>query len=128
MIKKVPIFQNIKKEVCHDIMYSLTHKFMMPGEIMFHKNQPIDHITFLMRGSIELYTEMEGNEFVMERLNSGGVIHWESFILEDTNYLDTRCTETCLIYQLSHQAFWKILESNPNLKKLVQIHENTLLK
>ena len=65
----------------------------------------IDNITFLARGSIEVYTEMEGNEFVMEYLNSGGIIHWQSFLLEDKNHLDARCTATCLIYQLSYKAF-----------------------
>ena len=35
----------------------------------------IDKIIFVERGQIEVYTEFEGNEFVIDRLGPGAVIN-----------------------------------------------------
>jgi len=71
----------------------------MPGEQIFKRNQIAENITFLLRGQIELYTEFEGNEFIMETVHTGSVLHWQSFLLEDNIHMHARVVDDgCLIY------------------------------
>ena len=72
---------------------------MMPGDQIFRRSDIADNITFLLKGEIELFSSFEGNEFIMETVATGGVLHWQSFLLEDFVHLDARCVnEGCLIY------------------------------
>jgi hypothetical protein len=46
-------------------------------------NEVVDNILFVEYGIVEIYTEFESNEFVIEKLYKGSSINFMSFIIED---------------------------------------------
>ena len=42
---------------------------------------------------VELYTEFEGNEFVLERLISGSIINQRVLFMEDLMYVNVRAAK-----------------------------------
>lgn len=56
-------------------------------------------------GWIEIYTLNECNEFIIERLTTGDIIHPRLFLLEDNAQINFRCLTNCKIYLLSADNF-----------------------
>lgn len=48
-------------------------------------------------GEVEIYTEFEGNEFIIERMFKGSFINVKQFLLEDINQVYIRCATFCKI-------------------------------
>ena len=52
------------------------------------------------RGQIEVYTEFEGNEFVIERLGPGAVINQKAFFVGDKMQVSMRTGINSSIFEL----------------------------
>jgi hypothetical protein len=48
-------------------------------------------------GVVEVYTEMDANEFVIEYLHAGSVINPRVFLMDDWIHCNMRCFEGCKI-------------------------------
>ena len=53
--------------------------------VILKQFEGIDSILIIMHGQVEIYTEMEGNEFVIERLNKGSIINHNMFLMDDVS-------------------------------------------
>ena len=42
-------------------------------------------------GQLEVYTECEGNHFVIEYLNQGSILNYRSFFMEDQMHINVKC-------------------------------------
>lgn len=56
---------------------------------------------------VELYTEFEGNEFILERLPSGSIINQRVLFMEDLMYVNIRASkaEGAHILELDKDGF-----------------------
>ena len=53
------------------------------GTPLFRPCEIANDVFFLEKGIIEVFTELEGNKFVMDRLGPGTVINSSTFFMED---------------------------------------------
>ena len=79
------------------------------GQIIIKQFDVSNSLLFVESGVIEVYTELEGHEFIIERLYSGSVINYRSFFMEDIIHVNFRCKETCQVLELDQQCFQNIM-------------------
>ena len=66
---------------------------------MLKENDNATSLIIIERGSLEVYTENEGNIFVLEILGAGSVINSRSFFMEDLMHVYIRSKgQSSLIY------------------------------
>ena len=82
---KVPYFGNnyMQKHIFNKILYSLKMKLYNNGDEVLKLDQEIDKIIFVVSGCLEVYTEFEGNEFVLEKLKPGSILNYRNILLQD---------------------------------------------
>ena len=100
-------------------MHKLESKIYEAGQIICKELSVADRLLFVELGVVEVYTESEGNEFVLDRLYSGSIINPRSFLLEDLLHVNIRCgkKEGCSILELTQAAFQAIQANDEGLKK-----------
>ena len=82
---------------------------------------------FVEYGVLEVYTEFESNEFVIEKLQSGSCINFRSFLMEDSMSVNIRCKETCQVLMLSKETLVRIMNQHEPFKKKILLYQNKLL-
>jgi CRP-like cAMP-binding protein len=101
----------------HTLIYTLKSQQLEEGSMVLKIGDEIDRIIFVERGQIEVYTEFEGNEFVIDRLGPGAVINPGSFWLGDLMTVNMRCGMFTAIYSLSKEDVDLIRLDNPEFNK-----------
>lgn len=56
------------KEQSNFCIYNLKQNFVEQGTVILKTSENIESMMILMHGEIEIYTECEGNEFIIDRL------------------------------------------------------------
>jgi CRP-like cAMP-binding protein len=69
-------------------------------------------LMFVESGIVEVFTEFEGNEFIIDNLHQGSVINFRAFFMEDLNYVNMRAKKYTRILELNHDAMEKIKSEN----------------
>ena len=85
-------------------------------------------LMFVESGMIEVFTEFEGNEFLIEKLYPGSVINFRAFFMEDLNYVNMRAVKFTRILELTHDIMEKIKTENQTFNKKVTLYQNKILK
>lgn len=72
-------------------------------------------------GIVEVFTEFEGNEFVIERLTQGAIINSRCFFMEDLMAVNIRCAKRrkCSLLILSLYDFEDLQDENFELRHKV---------
>jgi CRP-like cAMP-binding protein len=65
-------------------------KFYNSGEVFLKEDDPVDRIIFVVNGKLEIFTEMEGNEFVIETLKPGSILNYRTIFTDDTMKVQVR--------------------------------------
>ena len=89
--------------------------------MVIKKFDPIKSIIFLAKGILEVYTEIDGNEFVLERLHPGSCLNYRNFFQEDFMEANVRCLENCQLYYLTQNIYDQVLEDSQRSKKNLDI-------
>jgi CRP-like cAMP-binding protein len=89
--------------VLYDIIYNCKPKYYNPGDTVQRASYKTraEAMFIVERGEIEVFTECEGNEFVLDRLHSGSIVNFRTFLMDDLIQADMRCTEGCKVLELS---------------------------
>ena len=69
-------------------------KFYNAEEIVLKEYDPIDKIIFVVNGALEVYTEFEGNEFIIETLHCGTILNYRTIFTDDHMRVSVRSKKT----------------------------------
>ena len=83
---------------------------------------------FIEHGMAEVYTEFEGNEFIIERLYEGSVINYRTFLMEDIMCVNIRAIENVNMLELTQDVFTRMQDDFEGFKKKIMLFQNTMLK
>ena len=83
-----PLFLN--EQLFHKVLYQFRLRLINSGEIILEEKDVINTIIIVEHGVLEVFTEFEGNEFVIEKLTAGSVLNYRSIHLEDLMYVNVR--------------------------------------
>lgn len=126
-IRKIPFFKtNLPKKILHDMIFGMEAKMYEKGQIILKELDSINSLCFLQKGMIEVYTEFEGNDFILDRLYQGSCINHRSFFIEDLMYISMRALENCIILQLDRKVFNDIVKEHEEFSNKVGLYQNAL--
>lgn len=70
VLSKIPYLspEYLNKHLYHTILYSLEQKYLPKGDILLKVSDDTTAVYIVTHGALEIYSEFEGNEFVIETL------------------------------------------------------------
>lgn len=76
---------------------------------MIFKENEVSNAMFLIKnGVIEIITNIDGHDLVIERLYRGSIINYRSFLLEDISDVTGRCATAVTLFYLTNDTLQKI--------------------
>ena len=82
---KLPYFGKnyMNKHIFHKILYSFQMKFYNHGDVLLREGDEIDKIIFVVNGSLDVFSEFEGNEFIIDKLKPGSILNYRNILTDD---------------------------------------------
>lgn len=89
---KIPYFGKnyMNKHIFHKILYSFDFKFVQENETFLFEGDAVECVMFIVNGNLEVYTEFEGNEFVIEILKPGSILNYRNGFVDDKMLVNVR--------------------------------------
>jgi len=72
-------------------MYRMKVKRYEEDQTVIKETNPCSEIMFVNSGILEVYTEFEGNDFIIDKLYYGSIINFRAFFTEDNMWVNIRC-------------------------------------
>jgi CRP-like cAMP-binding protein len=63
------------------------------GDYLLKEHDETDNIYIVERGELEVVEEYEGNQFIIERLNSGTVLNYTTIFTDDLMKINIRASQ-----------------------------------
>ena len=118
----------LTRDATYDIIYRMKHNFFDKGHLVLKENDLVKSLIFIDYGVLEVYTEFEGNEFIIDYLHPGSCINARAFLMEDTMSVNIRVKETCRTMEMHKETFFDIMKTHEEFGKPIMIYQNKLLK
>ena len=99
----------------YDIIYSLKTQKRVKGEVLQRRGDDADELYFLQSGIIEVYTEFEEKEFVIERLFRGSIINYRTFFMEENGICNLRFAANSILKALHKDRMDEICRKYPRM-------------
>jgi len=110
-MKQVPYFEKLANDdpVLYDIIYLLDTKRMQKNEELQKAGADADELYFIQSGMVEVLTEFEKKEFVIERLFKGSIINYRTFFMEESGSVNLRFAAPSVLKVLSKEKMEHIV-------------------
>ena len=66
----------MNQHLYHTILYSLEPRYLPPGDLLLKAQDDTTAVFIVTHGCLEMYTEFEGNDFVLETLTAGAILNY----------------------------------------------------
>lgn len=105
-------------------------RYYEPGRILYRKGDQVDCLMIVEHGEIEVYSDFEGNEFIIERLPAGSVINQKTLFSLDMMYVNFRASSQSGAYVLilDEDGLLDVREEFESIDKRLALFENKILK
>ena len=100
MIKRVEYLDLVPDDILFDLIFSLVSVNIDKDQPVLNVFDSITSIYFIEEGTVEVWTNFEGNEFRMDTLGPGSVINYRSVFLRDHMYVEIRAITEVKVLQL----------------------------
>jgi CRP-like cAMP-binding protein len=116
ILLKIPYFgpDYLNKHLFHKILYNLELKYYKGNHLLLKEDDECKLIYIVLSGSLEVYTELEGNEFVLEQLMPGSILNHRVIFTDDTMQVNIRTIGNTQLLELSQANLVEILGSDCN--------------
>lgn len=114
-MQQIPYFKHLADDdpILYDIIYLLETKTMIKGAELQRAGGDAEELYFLQSGLIEVYTEFEKKEFVIERLFKGSIINYRTFFMEERGSVSLRFANPSVLKVLSKDKMQTIVTKHP---------------
>jgi CRP-like cAMP-binding protein len=106
----------------HKLIYSFERKGYQIGDIILKQRDPIDKILVIEKGTIEVFTECESHEFIVENLHTGTIINFRSIFQNDEMKINMRAKTYCNVLELSNDKLIEIGDYFPEYRKVLMMY------
>ena len=120
--------EGLTQDMFHDLIYKLVPKQYEKGQILLKEYSNANSLLFVEYGLVEVFFELEGNEFIVDNLHPGSVINYRSFFMEDLMHVTMRCKENTRILELTKKTFEKMREENAAFETRILMHQSQILR
>lgn len=130
IITKIPYFgpSFMNKHLFHKILFSFAPRLIENGDVLLMEGDKVESIFVVLSGTLEIYSEFEGNEFIIEKLHRGSVLNYRTIFNGEEMHVGVRATENTYLLELSLEKLTEIRESNKIYGQKVTMWENQMLR
>ena len=121
-LMKIDYFKQIDYPFFHSILYKMKMRYLEKGDILLKELDDTDALFIVEYGHLEIFTEFEGNEFIVDKLPPGSVLNHHVVFTEDNMVTNIRATCTTYINELHENDFEELQESEPLFKKRMMMY------
>lgn len=100
-------------------MYSMQLASYESDTYILKTSDEINSVLIIETGWVEIFTEFDGNEFIIERLTTGSVINHRNALNNDKMDVSIRCLTYCKIWELSMTALNQIRQNNKKVENKI---------
>lgn len=116
-LQKIDYFQGVGEDALHDILYNLQSYKCEKGMILQVPTDEASSMLFIQNGILEVYAEIEKQEFIIERLYKGSIINHRTFFQQEQATLYIRVTDDAVVYALPIQKMNSICSKHKMLEE-----------
>jgi CRP-like cAMP-binding protein len=81
MLEAIPVFKGLKSRIINHLIYSNEPVAYPEGSTILKSFDQCNSIMLLECGELEVYTEFDSHEFVLEKLHPGTVINYREYMI-----------------------------------------------
>lgn len=123
VIKKIFYFkEGLSRDNKHDIYYGLQQKQYENKQVIIKEYSNANCLLIVENGLVEVYTECEGNEFIIDKLYPGSIINYRAYFMEDLNYVNMRACGKTNILELHRDTLSKVQADNKEFNKKINLY------
>ena len=130
MIKRLDYMEKIGDEALYDVIFSLSSKDYESGTVILAEEQLANSLFFVEQGTLEIYTQFEGNCFIIEKLHAGSAVNHRAYFMQDPMAVNVRCTQQTRLLELPNAKIKEIQEKHSNTpwSNNILFYQNRILK
>lgn len=130
MVMRVDYMEKISDETLYDVIFSLASKDYESGTVILAEEQLANSLFFVEQGMLEIYTQFEGNEFIIEKLHAGSAVNHRAYFMQDPMAVNVRCTQQTRLLELPNSKIKEIQEKHSNTpwSNNILFYQNRILK
>lgn len=128
-LSQLPYLRHAKIESVLAMLFAFRPAYYEAGQYVFRQRRhQTERIIIVNSGVLELFTEFEGNEFIIERLEKYSIINGKNIFLEDFFYCSARCQTPCVTLELPEEQLWRVAAELPCFERQLKKLANRLLR
>jgi CRP-like cAMP-binding protein len=109
------------------LMYRMKVKKYEEDQAVIKETAQCSEIMFVQSGILEVYTEFEGNEFVIDRLHMGSIINFRSFFTEDNMWVNIRCRQSAVVSSIDSSLINELIYEDDKFNRSILQYTDILL-
>ena len=78
-----------------DLIFKFNKLTYNPGEMIHKAGTSLKSLAFIELGTVEVFTEFDGHEFVIDWLRKGSALNTRTFFSENTIQVSMRALDYC---------------------------------
>jgi hypothetical protein len=129
VLLQINYMKTISYEAFHNVfMYKSIPVFLNKGDILYREGDEAKEFYVVEYGCLELFTEFEGNEFILERLPTGSILNHRTVWNEDNMKINIRAHVATYIIKFPSSMFTMVKDADANFHKSLLMYENSLIR
>lgn len=125
IIDKVPILAGVEQDVIQDIVRQLKPQVCVPGEKVFHIDEPGEAMYFIHAGEVDIVAR-DGK--VLNTLKTGQFFGETALLTNQPRNATVRSRGYCDLFVLSRHSFTEVAHRYPDFEKQIQSAAHDRLK
>jgi CRP-like cAMP-binding protein len=82
------------------LFFKLEPIYLDPGEVLLYEGDETNQLFFIEKGKLEIYIELDGQEYIIEYLGPGSVLNYTVVFMTDPMIVNIRAIESTYISYL----------------------------
>ena len=119
ILKSIPLFSSLSLKKLLVVAYSLKPIFLQKDEVIIKEEDPTNYMYIIQKGWLEVYSKLDGNEFVYEMLTTASVLNPRLVVVEELSYICVRCATHTQAFVLSIDNLNKLKEDDEKFASIV---------
>lgn len=99
--EQIDYLKGLNKFMFHEISYSFKERLLEDKEVLIKEQELIDQIFIVKSGELEVFKEVDGNEFVFCKIRAGAVLNSRNVVFDhEKSKVSVRCSRRAQILVL----------------------------
>jgi CRP-like cAMP-binding protein len=116
-LRTVPYIKPLCEETIEEISYYVNHEYYENNQIVFRAGDPVTKIYFVTMGEVDLFQEINDDEFIIDTLYQGCWIGAYKALTGDKHIFTMRAGSDTTLHYLSRDSISVIMNDCPDFAK-----------